>query len=243
MKKIYLILFAALHFQTLGQIAETGQLLDAMQTKHRGKWFKTLTFQQETIRYNGEGSLRDTALWNEAVRYPDHFRIDYLNTERTAVFKSDSAYRFEKGQFLSKAHQPQEFLLFKGGLYFMSPSEVLNKLKTYGYDTTKIRRDRFNGQDVYVVGADKGDTNTKQFWLNADHFYLVRRISQTANGAVLDVHYGGHQRFGRGWVERNVTFYLNKRLIQIENYLDIKVEVELTDDVFSATHPKLNWYQ
>ena len=72
MKRAYLFLFLVLPIGLSAQLTNTGQLLDAMQVKHRGKWFKTLTFQQETIRYR-EGQKSETSIWNEAVHYPDHF--------------------------------------------------------------------------------------------------------------------------------------------------------------------------
>lgn len=242
MKKLYLFLLLIFPLSLSAQLTNTAQLLDAMQIKHRGKWFKTLTFQQETIRYR-EGQKSETSIWNEAVRYPDHFRIDYLNSGRTVVFKSDSAYRFEKGEFQAKLYQPQEFLLFKGGLYFISRNEVLKKLQDYGYNTSIFRKDRLNGMDVYVVGGKEGDLTSKQFWLNADHFYIVRRISQTSSGATLDVQYEDHERYDGGWVEHKVTFYLNGRLIQVENYLDIKVNMVLNDSVFDSSAPIENWYK
>ena len=125
----------------------------------------------------------------------------------------------------------------------MPRNEVMKKLQDYGYDTSIFRKDRLNGMDVYVVGGKEGDLDTKQFWLHADHYYIVRRISQTGNGATLDVQYENHERYDGGWVESKVTFYLNGMLIQVENYLNIKVNMELSDAVFDSSSPLDDWYK
>lgn len=225
------------------QITSTGQLLDAMQTKNRKSWFKEFTFTQETIRYNQNGAVRDTAIWYEAVSYPDHFRIDYNDKGQFVIFRNDSSFRFQAYQFQSKRLEPQEFLLFKGGMYFISPTEVMDKLKEYGYDTSIFREDRLNGRRAYVVGAKKGDLSTKQFWIDADYFYTIRRISKVSRGRTLDVQYSDHKRVLCGWVEQTVTFYIDQRLLQIEHYVDIDASKVLDMSIFNPKKPSKYWFK
>jgi len=218
-------------------------MVDAMQVRYRGKWFKEYTFAQQTIRYDQNGAVRDTMLWHEAVSYPDHFRIDFAQPGRFVIFKNDSSWRFENEQFQQRRLEPQEFLLFKGGMYFRSPATIMQKLKDYGYDTSIFREDRLNGRRAYVVGAREGDLKTKQFWIDADYFYTVRRISQVSNGRTLDVQYSDHKRVKGGWVEQSVTFYLDERLIQIEKYLEIDASKALDKAIFDQTNPKMDWFK
>ena len=225
------------------QITNTGQLLDAMQTRYRGKWFKEYTFAQQTIRYTQDGAVRDTALWHEAVNYPDHFRIDFQEPGRFVIFKNDSSWRFQQAELQQQRYEPQEFLLFKGGMYFRSPGSIMDKLKEYGYDTSIFREDRLNGRKAYVVGAKEGDLNTKQFWIDADHFYTVRRISRVSNGRVLDVQYSDHKRVAGGWVEQTVTFYIDGMLLQVEKYLDIDASKPLDANIFNQKKPALDWFR
>ena len=231
------------NFTIQAQITNTAQLLDAMQSRYRGNWFETFTFEQQTIRFQENGAVRDTAIWNEAIHYPDQFRIDYGEAGRFVVYRSDSAYRFTNFELQSARFEPQEFLLFKGGMYFMPANKVLEKLEEYGYNTALFREDRLHGQRVYVIGAEKSDLATKQFWVNADHYYTVRRISLAGQGRTLDVQYSDHKKFADGWVEQTVFFYLNGRLIQKELYLDIEVDVQLSQDIFNQNKPALNWWR
>ncbi len=244
MKRFILLFALGFTFQiSNAQITSTGQLMDAMQVKNRSDWFKEFTFTQETIRYNQNGAVRDTAIWYEAVSYPDLFRIDYNDQGRFIIFRNDSAYRFQNYNFQSARIEPQEFLLFKGGMYFISPARVMDKLNEYGYDTSVFREDRLNGKRAYVVGAKEGDLETKQFWVDADHFYTVRRVSKTGRGAVLDVQYSDHKRVEGGWVEQTVTFFLDGRMLQIEHYLDIDASKRLSKEVFDPAKPSKYWYK
>lgn len=225
------------------QITNTGQLMDAMQAKNRQSWFKEFTFTQETIRYTREGTVRDTAIWYEAVSYPDLFQIDYNDQGRFVIFKNDSSYRFQNYTLQRVALEPQEFLLFKGGMYFISPAKVMKKLKEYGYDTSIFREDRLNGRKAYVVGAKAGDLKSKQFWIDADHYYTLRRISEVGQGRILDVQYSDHKSVDGGWVEQTVTFYLDGRLLQIEHYLDIDASKVLDPQIFDQSNPKQLWFR
>lgn len=244
MKRLFFLILLVGSLQSLNaQITSTGQLLDAMQVKNRQGWFKEFTFTQEIIRYNQNGGVRDTAIWYEAVSYPDLFRIDYNDKGRFIIFRNDSSYRFQDYTFQSERLEPQEFLLFKGGMYFISPAKVMDKLKEYGYDTSVFREDRINGRRAYVVGAKSGDLTTKQFWIDADYFYTVRRISKTGRGQALDVQYSNHKRVNGGWVEQTVTFYLDGRMLQIEHYLDIDASKSIPKDVFNPNRPNKYWYK
>ncbi len=228
---------------SMAQITSTGQLLDAMQVKNRTSWFKEFTFTQETITYDQSGAVRDTAIWYEAVSYPDHFRIDYNDKGQFVIFRNDSSYRFKDYEFQSDRLEPQEFLLFKGGMYFMSPAKVMDKLKAYGYDTSIFREDRMNGRRAYVVGAKKGDLSSKQFWIDAHHFYTIRRISGISRGRTLDVQYSDHKKVLGGWVEQTVTFYIGERLIQVERYLDIDASKTLDRSIFDPKKPNKYWFR
>ena len=244
MKRLFVtLLLFGFCLMSEAQITSAGQLLDAMQVKNRKDWFREFTFTQETIRYNQNGAVRDTAIWYEAVSYPDLFRIDYNDKGQFIIFRNDSSYRFQDYVFQRKGLEPQEFLLFKGGMYFISPAKVMEKLKAYGYDTSIFREDSINGRKAYVVGAEKGDLSTKQFWIDADHFYTVRRISSAGQGRTLDVQYSDHKRVSGGWVEQTVTFYLDERLLQIEHYLDIDASKTLSPSIFNPKKPEKYWFK
>ncbi len=225
------------------EITDTASLITAMNAKNRNNWFSNFIFKQETIRFR-EGQPTDTAIWFEAIRYPDHFRIDFdPENQQAVIFKQDSSYRISNDSLLNVRHNPQEFLLFKGGLYFYSPEETLSKLESYGYDINQFTQAEWEGREVYIVGAAEGDLSKKQFWLDAEHFFAVRRISINGNGQVIDAQYRHHEKFDGGWVERQVTFYRDGELFQDEFYQDVKVNVSMGAEVFDHRKPVYGWFK
>ncbi|OJJ14050.1 hypothetical protein BKI52_44500 [marine bacterium AO1-C] len=242
---------------TLGQrkISSTKQLLKAMKKRYQGKWFNEFTFVQKTIRYTREGQPRDTALWYEAVRYPNNFRIDYGHPSKgnAVLFQADTAYRFQKGKLTGTRFNPQYFLLLKGGLYRRKLKECLKILKKGGYDIESFHTNTYQGRPVYVIGALKGDLKKPQFWIDQQHFYVIRR-TQKINPArqgpdkgkerILDVQYQNHKATGGGWVEQIVRFEVNGRLVQIEEYTDIDTSPKIPKNFFNPDHfGKSHWYK
>ena len=238
MKQTLIFFLLALTINAYSQkVKDTKSLVEAMHQKYKGKWFNEFTFVQETIRYEEDGSERDRHIWLEAIQYPKNFRIDYgpLEYGNASLFRNDSIYGFRNGVLDRAEINPQQFLLMKGGLYHFEIQEVISMLEEYGYDTGKFRKDRFQGKKVYVLGADKDDLASAQFWIDAKHFYLVRRISKLKNGKILDVHYGDHLKSDGGWVEQTVKFYLDDRYLQLENYKEIDTSPNLENGVFDPT--------
>jgi outer membrane lipoprotein-sorting protein len=223
--------------KTNNTINSTESLFKAMKQKYDGKWFKNYTFKQLTIRYDAEGIMTDSTMWYESVGYPSFFRIDRdIEQKNYVVYRNDSTYNFRDGELYESLDKPATHLLFKGGLYFMSLDESLEKLKKYNYKSNKFRKDVFKGQQAYVVGD-----STNQFWLHAKDFYCLRRIYTTENGNKVDVVYDDFKKLDNGWVEQKVTFYVNGVERLNEFYKDIKTRPEFDPRIYN---PNVNfeWY-
>ena len=221
------------------------ELLREMNKKYRGKWFDQFTFVQETIKYDSAGNETEKSIWYEAIDYPKKFRIDFgpLNAGNAVIFDKDSVWVFKENKFTRKAYAPREFLLMKGGLYHLTVDETINQLESYGYNCQLFRKDVFNNKPVYVLGAEKGDLKSKQFWIDAEHFYLHRRIS-TSKNKTLDVVYSEHIFSDGGWVEQVVEFWSNGVYVQKEFYKSIDTKPELDDAVFDhKMYGKTHWFK
>ena len=215
-------------------IGSTKALLKAMNKTYKGKWFDQFTFIQETIKFDKQGKEKSKAIWYEAVDYPKKFRIDYgdISNGNTTIYDKDSAWVFRDHHLKEITHSPREFLLMKGGLYHQSVKETLNQLHQYGYDCSKFRIDELNGKKVYVIGADEGDLKSRQFWMDAEHFYMVRRIHAPKEDIIVDVIYSDHIATNGGWVEQTVEFWVNNSYYQIEYYKDINTNPKLNANIF-----------
>ncbi len=98
------------------------------------------------------------------------------------------------------------------------------------------------GKKVYVIGADKGDFASPQFWIDQKHLYLVRTFEKMPNGDVRESRFSKHVRAGKGWIETEVLFLVNGQKTQLEEYKNIKSNVQLDSRIFEAEHfGKVHW--
>ncbi len=213
-------------------------LLQAMKSQNDKSWFKHYTFKQHTIFFDTTGQKTDSALWYEAVSYPYLFRIDRdINKGNYTIYRNDSTYHILADTMYSATEDPGAHLVFKGGLYFISMDETIEKLEKYGFDLQVFRKDTFMDEPVYVVGDDDN-----QFWVHAEHYYCMRRIYTNSQGKPVDVVYEDFKKLGDGWVEQMVTFYFDGYKRMEEFYIDI----ELRDSINPATYDvadNFKWYK
>ncbi len=221
----------------LVEINSTKSLFEVMKAKNDKKWFKNFTFKQLTLRYDESGKMIDSAMWYESVGYPLHFRIDRdIDAKNYVIYRNDSTYNFRSDTLSQAIDRPAVHLLFKGGLYFMTLEESLEKLKKYNYKAEYFRKDTFNSEPAFVVGD-----SDNQFWLHAEHFYCMRRIYTSNNGKLVDVVYDDFKRLEGGWVEQKVTFYVDGKVRLEEFYQDIKYRDYFDPKIYDPTI-KYEWY-
>jgi hypothetical protein len=94
-----------------------------------------------------------------------------------------------------------------------------------------------------VVGADKGDLQSKQFWVTKDTLLFVREI-EPAQGdpkKLEDIRFTDYRPLAGTWVAARVEIHSDDKLIFSEDYTDIQANVKLADGTFdpaqfSSTH-------
>lgn len=213
--------------------AEDGEaIFKKMYNTYHGKWFKTFTFNQTTEIYRNDSLVR-TQTWYEYVHYPDRFRIDFgvRDSGNAVIFKGDSAYRIRKGNLVSVTKDANDLTFLLGGLYFYPYNKVIEKLKSLGYDLTKVHEDVLKGTPVYVIGADKGDEKSSQLWIDKKRLILLRFITYSKNGKE-EGFFENHIKLNGGWSETKCTFYFGGKLAQIEKYHDCKANVPIDPKTF-----------
>jgi hypothetical protein len=219
-------------------------LVEAMKAKYDGKWYKTLTFTQETIQYRS--GVADTSIWYEALSLPGKLRIDIAPTEsgNGLLFKSDKRYVFRADTLLLERDEIHPLMVLGFDAYVQKPQVTLTQLDSLGFDLTVLSEAEWNRRPVYVVGAHAGDLRTSQIWIDKELLVLVRVIQKggIGNQNLVDIRFRDFQTVGGGWVASTVEFYLDGTLSILEYYSDIVVDRELSPDLFepdawdTATH-------
>jgi hypothetical protein len=224
------------------------ELVRQMHDRYAGKWYHTLTFVQTT-------SFPDhpSETWYEAGTIPGKLRIDMapLDSMNAFVYVGDSAIIFKGGKRVA-AQEDRNLLMTLGfDVYGQPPETTIEQLKGRSMDLSKIREDSWNGTKVWVVGAEKGDTATNQFWIEQKRLLFVRLIEAHPNKKnpaappnVLDITFENYQPLAKAWVAPKCVIKLNGKEVQREAYRDVRADVKLQPDLYDTeAYHKAEWIE
>jgi hypothetical protein len=214
-------------------------LIKAMHDQYAGKWYHTATFVQTTTF--PEKNTVET--WYEAMAIPTRLRIDIAPADsgNAIVFRNDSVYRFQGGAL--KVGRPfiHPLMVLGFDVYGIPPEESVAKLRALGFDLSKMHEAQWQGRPTYVVGAAAGDTTSKQFWIDKERLLFVRMLESNPQdaSAIAETQFNKYQRQGGGWMAVEVTFTVAGKLLQKEEYAQVREDVALPPNLFDVDqwHP------
>lgn len=197
------------------------------------KWYKYFTFSQNMEFYKNDSVIKKD-VWHEAYS-PGSLVIKFgsKDSKDGVLFSNFMVHSFEQGKEPRSAQRVHDLLLVGLDVYFYDPAKTIKILDSLGYCTSKIHEDIFEGRKVYVVGADKGDLETKQFWIDAERLYM-HRIIYDQKGKINDVIFSDYTKMESYWMSKTIIFKTNGKLGLIERYYDIKFPETLPSDWFDA---------
>jgi hypothetical protein len=212
------------------------ELVRQMHDRYAGKWYHNLTFVQTTTFPD-----RPAETWYEAGSIPGKLRIDIapLDSMNAFMYVGDSAIVFKAGKRVD-ARADRNLLMTLGFDVYGQPTETtIEQLKAQSVDLSKIREDSWRGTKVWVVGADKGDTTTNQFWIEQKRLLLVRLIEshksqKNPSGPpnILDITFENYQPLAKAWVAPRCVINVNGKEVQREEYRHIRADVKLQPDLY-----------
>ena len=164
-------------------IKDGQSLVAAMRQKYGTQWFKTLAFTQNNTLYSQRGG-QTTSQWRQQISVPGKLRIDYLPlTQRSGVlFDGSRVHTFDNGRAIDAQPGVNAALLISADLYVLPLERSTKLLDSLGFDLTKLRRDTWEGQPAFVVGAAAGDSTTSQFWIDSDRLAALRMVQKERRG-------------------------------------------------------------
>ena len=208
-------------------------LIRAMHDRYQHGWYETLTFEQTSTTHNPDGSSK-SELWHEAVSLPGKLRIDIGDPgQGNGVLIADGAMtRFKAGQVTTSRPFVHLLLVLGFDVYRQPARRTIDELA--GIDLSKLREDTWEGAPVYVVGADAGDSTTKQFWVDKKRLLFVRLIEPDEHdkSKTDDVRFLDYRKVSPGWVAARVELYVGGKNVFSERYADMRVNPKLDPAVF-----------
>lgn len=209
-----------------------GELIKAMHTAYApDKWYRYLTFSQ-TMEFYRNDSIVQQEVWHEAYQ-PGCLLIKYRSkdSKEGRLYKNFTQYAFKPGEAMRTAARVHELVLVGFDVYFFNPETTIRVLDSLGFDLSKIREDELNGRKVFVVGADKGDETSRQFWIDARRLYL-HRIVYGQSGKMNDVAFDDYEKQQNNWIAKTIRFKTNGKLRLVERYFDIRFPKTLPEAWF-----------
>jgi outer membrane lipoprotein-sorting protein len=220
------------HTQTIRNCED---LLRAMRERYKDSWYQTVTFTQKSTTYKPDGT-DSVETWYEAASFPGKLRIDIgPPSSGNGYIFSDGNVTVVKDNKVAATQKDINMLLVLGfDVYRQNPEATIKIVRDEGYDLSKLRDDVWEGKPAYVVGADKGDLKSKQFWIAKDTLLFVREIGPARqNPSKLDdIRFTHYQTLGGAWIAAGVEVYSEGKKVFSEDYSDIQANVKLDPSTF-----------
>ena len=233
--------FACLLFAVPAQSQEIhdGQsLLMAMHDRYKDAWYDSVVFKEKAITLNPDGSST-TEVWDEALQLPGKLRINRGPTSEGNgfVFVDGTLTTFQKGKPTGPRPFVHMLLVLGFDVYRQDAKATIEQVKAQRYDLSQIHEEKWDGQDVYVVGAAKGDLKSKQFWIEKKRLLFAKLIAPDEKDAakIHDTRFRDYRKLSTGWISARVEFYVNGANTFNEDYFDIKANVKFDSSLFDPS--------
>src|SRR5215467_9727337 len=210
-------------------------LLRAMHDRYKDSWYQTVTFTQKSTTYKPDGTS-SAETWYEAASLPGKLRIDIgPASDGKGYVLVDGNVTIVKDNKVAATRPQVNILLVLGfDVYRQDPETTIKVVKGEGYDLSKVHEDTWDGKAAYVVGADKGDLKSKQFWVEKDRMLFVRVIEPSRGDAAKmdDIRFIHYQPLAGAWIAAGVEVYTDGLKVFSEDYSDIQANVKLDPGTF-----------
>ena len=220
------------------EIRNGGDLLRAMHERYKADWYDTLSFAQNSTTHNPDGTSK-TVIWYEAAVLPGKLRIDFgkVSEGNGVVFNDGTVTSFKDGKEVSSKPFVHLLLVLGFDVYKQDPQTTIALVKKEEIDLAKVHEETWEGKPVYVVGADKGDLKSKQFWVEKDRLLFVRLLmpDDKDRTKTRDERFADYQKLSAGWIAARVEFYTDGKLVFDETYFDMVANPKLN---LAAFDPK-----
>lgn len=218
-----------------GDVRTGEDILRAMHDRYAKTWYANLTFTQKSTTYNADGTTK-IETWNEALVLPAKLRIDIGPPQNNdGYLMVDGTLTILKGGRESGTRPQVNMLLVLGfDVYGQAPEKTTEVVKAEGYDLKKVHEETWEGHSVYVVGAEKGDLKSKQFWVDKDRLLFMKLYEPTQQDPhkFQEIRFEDYREMSGGWVAARVEVYADDKKVFSEDYTDIQTNVKLDSGTF-----------
>lgn len=217
------------------EIRDGEALLRAMHDRYQNNWYDTLTFTQKSTTHNDDGTDK-SEIWHEALFLPGKLRIDMGQpADGNGMLVADGTLTtFQKGKASDSRPFVHMLLVLGFDVYRQPPQVSIDQTKGQGFNLAKLHEDTWDGAPVYVVGAEKGDLKSRQFWIEKKRLLFVRMITPDRRDATKtsDSRFADYRQLPVGLVAARVEFFVDGKNVFTEEYSEIQANPKLDSAIF-----------
>lgn len=217
------------------EIRDGQALLRAMQARYQSNWYETLTFSQKSTTHNADGTDK-SEIWHEAMLLPGKLRIDMgpLADGNGVLIADGTLTSFKDGKVAASRPFVHLLLVLGFDVYRQPAQRTIDQVKGEGFDLAQVHEDTWEGQPVYVVGADKGDLKSKQFWVEKKRLLFVRLLQPDRSDSTktADSRFADYRPLPVGLVAARVEFFVDGKNVFSEEYSEIQSNPKLDPAIF-----------
>lgn len=166
------------------------EVIGAMRREHPSRELRSLAFTALTM--DPETPAKVIRVRTLAT-LPGRYRTTTLPaSRRTGTVRNHQRVAvFERGRRVVSRTRVDLATLLAYDVYAQGIDTTIKALDAAGVRYGLARRDRLNGERVWVVGAEEGDTASPQFWVDASDWRVVRVIQRDLRRAnvLVDLHF------------------------------------------------------
>ncbi len=220
------------------EMADGRALVRAMHERYADRWYRDFMLVQD-VTYYEDGRETGQERMAEYISLPGRVRaiIGGIEEGNADIYVDGAFHRFEDGQPAGRLATVHAVLVTGFDVYAQDPERTIAQLEELGIDLERITEFTGKGRSVWVVGADPGDSETPQMWVEKDRLLCVRVLSRRPYG-MLDVEMGGYEPLGEGWIATELVFKRNGALALREDYAEFRTLDGIDPALFDVTELK-----
>jgi hypothetical protein len=212
-------------------ITNASTLARAIHDRYAANAPRNITFVQKTtvLLTNGSPIVQT---WYTAGELPGRWRVDTDQSSRNgSLYIGDSTYQFVAAKLVRADTGSNELLSIAFDLFSQPATKTETMLRRMGIDAAKFHEGNWRGSVVYVVGAARGDSSTKQLWIDRDRLVPLRLLENTRQGRA-DFHFSDYSQVGGQWVPGEIEQLVNGKRRLLEQLTQVRANVSLPDALF-----------
>lgn len=220
-------------------VASTSELIKQMHDRYAGNWYQSLRFTQSNTFYTQSGGEQKSR-WVEHLSVPGKLRIDFepLSSKSGLLILNNRVTTFDNGRRVDSRRSIQAILTLTADVYAIPAEVTMRRLDSLRIDLEKFRSAKLEKKKVYVVGADDGDLESNQVWIDAERLLLVRVIQQEKRGdktIVTDTQVGDYKDVDGFPIPHEFVSTRDGKPYFREQYENVRVNAELPDGIFDPS--------